>query len=103
MAKAMPRFVAPALARWGLFGLLVLGSLLLLGCEQKSSLDAPRKFFSSNKSGQSPDFGIFKGLGYEDHVVSVHGFADDMAICAKLAAKLNEAEPGAYRCAPLNH
>ena len=48
-----------------------------------------------------PRKGIFKGFGDDDHVVTVHGFMDDLNICMKLAAKLNEEEPGAYRCVPL--
>lgn len=83
--------------------LAALGLALLVGCGETNDLDAPRKFFSKNKSGNSPDYGIFKGLGTDDHVVSVHGFIDDLDICLKLAAKLNEEEQRAYRCAPLNH
>ncbi|MFZ2168386.1 MAG: hypothetical protein WAW61_01985 [Methylococcaceae bacterium] len=87
-----------------LFSIIIVSSLFILsGCEQSESLDAPQKFFSKNKSGKSPDYGIFKGLGDEDHVVTVHGFLDDLSFCLKLAMKLNEEEPGMYRCVPLNH
>jgi len=75
----------------------------LFACDQSRGLDAPRKFFSDNKIGKSPDYGIFKGFGEDDHVVTVHGFMDDLEVCMKLAEKLNEEEPGAYRCVPLNH
>jgi hypothetical protein len=87
-----------ACCSWALVALLS-----LTGCGNANDLEAPRKFFAEHRSGKSPDYGIFKGLGDDDHVVSVHGFMDDLSICLKLAAKLNEEEPGTYRCAPLNH
>jgi len=83
--------------------LLALVSLALVACGKVNDLEAPRKFFSEHRSGNSPDYGIFKGFGNDDHVASVHGFMDDLDVCLKLAAKLNEEEPGAYRCVPLNH
>jgi ABC-type glycerol-3-phosphate transport system substrate-binding protein len=83
--------------------LIGLAAFVLGGCEKSSTLDKPRMFFSENKSGTSPDYGIFKGFGDDDHVVTVHGFMDDLNICMKLAAKFNEEEPGACRCIPLNH
>jgi hypothetical protein len=81
----------------------VLAACLLLGCSKSSNLDAPRDFFAENKIGNSADYGIFKGYANDDHVVSVHGFWDDLDVCLQLVEKLNEKEPGTFRCAPLNH
>jgi hypothetical protein len=76
---------------------------LLFGCSESSNLDAPREFFAKERIGSSADYGIFKGYVNDDHVVSIHGFIDDLDVCLKLVAKLNEEEPGVYRCVPLNH
>jgi hypothetical protein len=76
---------------------------ILTSCDKPNSLGAPKNFFSATKVGKSPDYGIFKGQDDDDHVATVHGFADDLSICLKLVDKLNETQPGAYRCQPLNH
>lgn len=80
--------------------LMLATGLILVGCES-DTFDAPRKFFEKNKIGESADFGIIKHG--RDHVVTVHGFYDDLGICQKLAATLNREEPNAYMCQPLNH
>jgi len=64
--------------------------VLLTGCEQASNLDAPRKFFSENKIGSSADFGVVKWNDPEDHVVTVHGFMDDLKSCLIIAEALNK-------------
>lgn len=74
--------------------------VLLAGCDS-DNLDAPRKFFANNKIGNSPDFGIMKRG--TDHVVTIHGFYDDLDVCQTLAAVLNRKEPNTYTCQPLNH
>jgi hypothetical protein len=82
--------------------LLVLVALTACGQTEADKQSALRSFFESHhKSGASPDYGIFKRG--DDYVVSVHGFGDNLGICLKLAAKLNQQEPGAYECEPLNH
>lgn len=92
--------------------LLALAAFALAGCEQKAGLDAPRKFFSQNKIGSSPDFGIIKWNNPTDHVVSVHGSMDDMETCRIVADALNQdacSETGGedclnpFSCQPLNH
>ena len=79
------------------------------GCEQ-DNLDAPRKFFGSHKIGSSPDYGVMK-FG-NDHVITVHGFMDDLATCQQIVNALNKdacKELGGtgcldpYSCQPLNH
>jgi hypothetical protein len=84
---------------------------LLTGCEQASNLDAPRKFFSENKIGSSADYGVVKWNDPEDHVVTVHGFMDDMKSCLIIAEALNKdacSETGGqgcrnpFSCQPLN-
>lgn len=88
---------------------LFLVALCLVGCG-KDNLDAPKEFFESNKIGSSPDFGVMK-FG-TDHVISVHGFADDLAVCQQVARALNTdacKELGGrgcldpFSCRPLNH
>ena len=84
--------------------LLVLISVLAsLGCSDKDNLGAPKQFFAKNKIGGSADYAIMKGYFGDDHVVTVHGFMDDLSACLKLADKLNEEEPETYHCVPLNH
>lgn len=88
---------------------LILFGMCIAGCEQ-SNLDAPRKFFGGQKFGSSPDYGVMK-FG-NDHVVTVHGFADDLGTCQEITAAMNInacKETGGqgclnpYSCAPLNH
>ena len=39
--------------------------------------------------GSSPDYAVVKWDNVEDHVVTVHGFTDDMTACADIAAAMN--------------
>ena len=64
--------------------------LVLSGCEQKSTLDAPREFFSKNKVGSSPDYAIVKWNDPKDHVATVHGFMDDQKSCKIMSDALNK-------------
>jgi len=80
---------------------LVLGISALAGCDQKPGLDAPRKFFSKNKIGSSPDYTVVKWNDPEDHVATVHGFMDDMKSCSIVADALNKdacSETGGENC-----
>jgi len=93
--------------------MLLIGIILFFGCAQDSNLDAPRKYFNKNKIGTSPDYAVIKnGIIPDDHVMTVHGFADDLDACLKVAKALNEEackETGGYNCTdiftcrPLNH
>ena len=85
---------------------------LLVGCESKSNLDAPRNFFNENKIGSSADYAIVKWGDPEDHVVTVHGFMDDLKSCMLISDALNDdackgtggdgcSQP--FSCQPLNH
>lgn len=84
--------------------------LFLIGCDNEN-LDGPRKYFSSNKIGSSPDYGVMKWGN--DHVISVHGFMDDLKTCEEIVTALNsnackEITDGSsclnpYSCQPLNH
>jgi hypothetical protein len=91
---------------------LVAGALMLNGCESKSNLDAPREFFSKHKIGSSADYAVIKWGNPEDHVVTVHGFMDDLKSCQLIADALNKDacnETGGknclnpFSCQPLNH
>lgn len=96
-----------------LFVIALLGTFLsLAGCKEKIGLDAPRKFFSKNKIGASPDYAIIKWGDPEDHVATVHGFMDDMKSCMIMAEALNKdacSETDGqnclnpFSCQPLNH
>ena len=87
---------------------------LLLGCSRDlEDVDSARVFFGKNKIGVSPDFGIVKFGNIEDHVITVHGFSDDLASCQEIVKELNknackEITDGSacldpYSCQPLNH
>lgn len=91
---------------------LILATLLLVACEKDplSNLDAPREFFGKNTIGSSADYGVMK-FG-NDHVITVHGFADDFGTCQEIIAAMNHKackETGGkdclnpFSCEPLNH
>lgn len=89
-----------------LLGLLI-AALVVVGCEDslKTQTDRLLDFFARYRIGDGADYGIFKTsiAGPRQHVVSVHGFANDQAQCLKLAARLNEAENGEpFYCDALN-
>jgi hypothetical protein len=63
----------------------VLFILILPGCKQETDLDAPRKFFEKNKIGSSPDYAVIKWNNPEDHVITVHGFMNDLKSCLIVA------------------
>jgi hypothetical protein len=100
------------MTRWQIFAMYL---ALLLGCSRDpfENLDSPRVFFGKNKIGTSPDFGIVKFGNIEDHVITVHGFSDDLASCQEIVKALNEnackeitdrsACLDPYSCQPLNH
>lgn len=78
------------------------------GC-QKDNLDAPREFFNNHKTGSSPDYAIMK-FG-NDHVITVHGFMDDLATCQEIVTAINlnacketdgQGCLNPYSCTPLN-
>lgn len=91
---------------------LAILTVLLVGCEKESNLGAPRAFFSKNKIGSSPDYAVIKWKDPEDHVITVHGFADDLKACLIVADAMNQdacKETGGkgclnpFSCQPLNH
>ena len=70
---------------------LAAATVMLCGCSKDpySTLDTPKQFFAKNKIGSSPDYGIIKFGDTSDHVITVHGFADDSASCKEIADALN--------------
>ena len=67
-----------------------------------------KKFFSKNKVGNSPDYAFVKnGIAGQDHLLTIHGYANDKAVCEALAKEYNN-DPslstvqGTYQCIPLN-
>lgn len=81
--------------------LLFLAVLTLASCQRSSNFDTPREFFEKNKIGSSPDYSVMKNGN--DHVISVHGFVDDLTTCQEISAMLNKTPKGVYSCVPLNH
>lgn len=77
----------------GRAAVVVLSVVILAACAQDlySGLDAPEKFFAKHKIGSSPDYAIIKFNNIKDHVITVHGFADDSASCTEVADALNAA------------
>lgn len=80
----------------------------LVGCE-KEALNAPQDFFSKERIGSSPDYGVMK-FG-NDHVITVHGFMDDLGTCEEIVTAMNinackETDGqeclNPYSCSPLN-
>ena len=67
-----------------------------------------QKFFSKNKVGNSPDYAFVKnGIAGQDHLITIHGYADDKSVCEALAKEYNGDEslstlPGKYQCIQLN-
>ncbi|MBG56805.1 MAG: hypothetical protein CMK46_00770 [Porticoccus sp.] len=65
-------------------------------------------FFASNKVGNSPDFAFVKnGVAGPDHLITIHGYRNDGAVCRTLAEEYNSGEsssvlPGEYKCVQLN-
>ncbi len=89
--------------------ILILVLLAAAGCQQQD-LDGPRNYFDANKSGGSADYGIMKNG--DDHVVTVHGFMDDLEMCQQIVSAMNATaceETGGtsclnpFSCQPLNH
>ena len=70
---------------------LFLLSALLTACSQQPAPDAAQKFFAKNKIGPSPDYAIIKFGNINDHVITVHGFGNDLASCMQVSDALNVA------------
>lgn len=83
--------------------IVVFSLFVLIGCAKDpyASLSAPREFFSDHQVGSAHDYGVIKFGNPEDHVVTVHGFADDGESCKEIAAALNAnacKETGGQQC-----
>jgi hypothetical protein len=67
-----------------------------------------QNFFSKNKVGDSPDYAFVKnGLAGPDHLITIHGYANDKSVCELLAKEYNgdgqlSVLPGKYNCIQLN-
>ena len=70
---------------------LALAIALLAGCAQEPSSGAVKTFFAKGQIGSSPDVAIVKFGDMGDHVITVHGFADDFASCTQVSKALNQA------------
>lgn len=77
--------------------LIVLAALFISGCQREVS---PREFFEKRKIKQ-PDYGVMKNGN--DHVITIHGFYDNLTNCLEIAELFNRKASGTYTCAALNH
>ena len=64
-----------------------------------------QRFFAKNKVGRSPDIAVMKNG--TDHLMTIHGYMDDLAVCEQLIEPYNQDSslstlPGSYSCVPLN-
>lgn len=94
--KAFGRYMSPRLLM-----LCTVIAAVLGGCKEDSNLDAPRKFFEKNKIGSSTDYAVLKWNNPDDHVVTVHGFIDDLKSCLIIVDALNKdacSETGGLNC-----
>ena len=86
--------------------------LIYLGCFSAIAYSADQedlqKFLSKNKIGNSPDYAFVKnGIAGQDHLITIHGYGDDKAVCEALAKEYNGDSslsnlPGKYQCIQLN-
>jgi hypothetical protein len=82
--------------------------IMLVGCESGTKTveqDAVKEFFFKNRVGSSPDYAVMKNG--TDHLLTVHGFVNDLDVCMKLIEPYNNNPslstlPGSYTCVPLN-
>lgn len=77
--------------------LLVLCAITTLAGEAEDVTE----FFDNTKIGRGADYGVYKRD--TDHVISIHGFTDDLSVCLEIIALFNQKESGTYTCKPLNH
>ena len=95
----------PALFR--LVCALVVVSLLVTSCNRMRQEEDVTAFFQQTKSGSSPDCAILLQSAMEpsrwDHVITVHGFVNDVEVAQKLADYLNNSTNSSYRVALLNN
>jgi hypothetical protein len=50
--------------------------------------------------GSDGDYGLYK-QGQKDHVITVHGFYENKAVCSEIAETFTADGPAAYTCLPL--
>ena len=81
--------------------------VLTAGCGARDAdQEDVQRFFSKNKIDGSPDYAVMKNGTV--HLLTIHGYADDMSACMELIKPYNEDPslsvlPGTYSCVPLNH
>jgi hypothetical protein len=81
--------------------ILLVAGIILSATLLASDIESLTTFFNSNKIGHSADYGVFKRD--TDHVISIHGFDEDLDICLEIISTLNQEQPNVYSCKPLNH
>ena len=88
--------------------LLTVTALLLSFPIMAAEQEDVQNFFSKNKVGNSPDYAFVKnGIAGPDHLLTIHGYANDKAVCETLAREYNgdsslSVVQGVYQCIPLN-
>lgn len=88
---------------------LAVGVMLGIAASVFAATDADvQAFFAKHQVGNSPDYAFVKqGVAGPDHLITIHGYADDRSVCEQLARTYNEDSsqsslPGRYYCAKLN-
>ncbi len=87
-----------------LVGMFAIFSFSVSAADQKDV----QEFFSKNKVGGSPDYAFVKnGIAGQEHLITIHGYADDKSVCEALAKEYNgdpslSMLPGKYQCIQLN-
>lgn len=65
--------------------------------------NTPQEYFKNNRTGVSPDYGVYYDGNLDDHVVTIHGFWDDQSVCTKVAEMLEKiSNKKSYSCRQLN-
>ena len=88
---------------------VILCPIVLTSCSRKARVSDDndvKEFFAKHKIGSSPDYAVMKNG--TDHLLTIHGFADDLSVCMELIEPYNRDAslstiPGSYTCVPLNH
>lgn len=81
---------------------------ITFGGSHAADQDDVKNFFAGNKVGNSPDYAFVKnGIAGPDHLLTIHGYANDKAVCEKLAKEYNgdsslSVIQGTYQCIQLN-
>lgn len=83
--------------------------LFFAGCDvgqKEITQEDVKDYFSDNRVGSFSDYAVIKNG--TDHLITVHGYADDLSVCLSLIEPYNRDASlsvfaGQYTCVPLNN